>query len=210
MLSEIWTMAESFTTVLTFKRFLSSVDTLMLCKNWSPTEIPATITTPIWLLSSVDFEMLEEACFLTEMFATLFTGIRFFLAVKLLVLGKLYTSEEGICTFCTWVWFLPSVGSSYGIWSPLIQVKVFLHSSHVCIFFSCGTPSCVSKLPSWSWPPVYLVCWDKVPSCPSDPFPHSSASSRSSCFMLNIMSSVFIPPSETRDHRTWGAKKTQK
>lgn len=71
--NEVLFLAKSLTTLVTFKRFLSTVDVLMFQEVLLLAEGSSTLTTFKWLLSRMNFLMLFEICFAIKSFPTFLT-----------------------------------------------------------------------------------------------------------------------------------------
>lgn len=71
--NEVLFLAKSLTTLITFKRFLSTMDVLMFKEVLLLAEGSSTLITFKWLLSCMNFLMFFEICFAIESFPTFLT-----------------------------------------------------------------------------------------------------------------------------------------
>lgn len=85
--NEVFFLAKSFPTLITFKRFLPSVDDLVFYEVLLLAEGPATLITFKWLLSGMNFLMFFEIGFAIKGFPTLLTGMWFTPCVSLISNG---------------------------------------------------------------------------------------------------------------------------
>ena len=98
MPNEVAVMTESFPTLITLIRSLSSVASLMFYKERSPTKAFTALTALIGFLTSVDSEMLEKPCILTEGFPTFITVITLLSSMYPLMLNKVRAQAKGFPT----------------------------------------------------------------------------------------------------------------
>lgn len=160
MSTKIWAHSESFSTLLTYIRFLSSmnslvsnqgwaltwkdvphswqvngfslrVDSFMLSQDWALMKDSSTHLTPVRFLSGVDSLMIGQVWFPTESSATLWTFIRFLSSVDSLMDGKAVLILESFPTVPTSMGLIPGVSS---FMSPAFtaMMKGFPHTPYTC------------------------------------------------------------------------------